>query len=140
MPDTKINTERSQALETAMMQIEKQFGKVDWIFGNTSGIIPYKKSVDKDINTDVDYHWDWKYMPALSDNYCNFSYWDPPYDKLYKKEGQEIWRCSRKLAILHIYIYPISWFKNAKRIGMIAVTMGPLKKIRCLQIFEKEVS
>jgi hypothetical protein len=59
---------------------------------------------------------------------------------MYKNEGKEIWRTVKRLAILHIFIFPISWLKDAKRIGMIAITFGPLKQIRCLQVFEKEMT
>ena len=56
-----------------------------------------------------------------------------------KHEAIEIWRVCEKLAILHTHVYPRSWFKGAKRIGMLAVTFGPLKVIRILQVFKKEL-
>ena len=111
-------------------RICKKFGTPDMVFGKTDGIpdgIPF---------CDLKNGYDWKKLP-FPDNHFKFGYWDPPYDKLYKKEGMEIWRCCKKLAILHTYIFPRAWLKDAKRIGMIAITMGPLKQIRCLQVFEK---
>lgn len=80
--------------------------------------------------------YEWKNLP-FEDNTFAFGYWDPPYDKLYKQEGQEIWRVCRKIAILHTHIWPRSWLENAMRCGMYAITMGPMKQIRCLQVFEK---
>ena len=80
--------------------------------------------------------YEWTSLP-FEDNTFVFGYWDPPYDKLYKQEGQEIWRVCRKIAILHTHIWPRSWLDNALRCGMYAVTMGPMKQIRCLQVFEK---
>jgi len=80
--------------------------------------------------------YEWTSLP-FEDNTFVFGYWDPPYDKLYKQEGQEIWRVCRKIAILHTHIWPRSWLDNALRCGMYAITMGPMKQIRCLQVFEK---
>ena len=80
--------------------------------------------------------YEWTSLP-FEDNKFEFGYWDPPYDKLYKQEGQEIWRVCRKVAILHTHIWPRSWLENALRCGMYAITMGPMKQIRCLQVFEK---
>ena len=56
---------------------------------------------------------------------------------LFKPECLEIWRCCKKLAILHTHVYPTSWMKDAKRIAMVAITMGSLKQVRILQIFQK---
>lgn len=111
-------------------RIEKQFGKIDVAFGKTDGIPDTVMAIDKNNG------YDWLKLP-FKDNQFTFGYWDPPYDKLYKKEGMEIWRCCRKLAILHTHIFPRAWLKNAKRVAMVAVTMGPMKQIRCLQVFEK---
>jgi hypothetical protein len=71
------------------------------------------------------------------DSHFAFGYWDPPYDHLYKNEGIEIWRTVRRIAILHTHIWPRSWLVGAIRRGMYAITMGPMKQIRCLQVFEK---
>jgi hypothetical protein len=114
-----------------LKRIEEHFGKIDIVFGKQDNIPEEYLAID--INTG----YDWKQLP-FKDNEFNFGYWDPPYDKLYKKEGQEIWRVVKKIAILHTFVYPISWFFNAKRIGMVACTYGPLKQIRILQIFEKK--
>lgn len=111
-------------------RIVKQFGKPDVSFGKTDNIPDGEFYIDK-VNG-----YDWIKLP-FENNHFIFGYWDPPYDKMYKKEGQEIWRICRKLAILHTYIFPRAWLENAKRIGMVAITMGPLKQIRCLQVFEK---
>ena len=112
------------------MRICKTLGNPDVAFGKTDNIPEGIFSVDKNNG------YDWIKLP-FKDNQFEFGYWDPPYDKMYKKEGQEIWRCCRRLAILHTYIFPRAWLKNAQREAMIAITMGPLKQIRCLQIFEK---
>jgi len=114
------------------IRICKTLGKPDVAFGKTDNIPEGVFSVDKNNG------YDWIKLP-FKDNQFEFGYWDPPYDKMYKKEGQEIWRCCKKLAILHTYIFPHAWLKNAKRIAMIAITFGPLKQIRCLQVFEKDI-
>ncbi len=112
-------------------RITKSFGLPDVAFGKTDGIPEGIKAVDKNNG------YEWNDLP-FKDNEFSFGYWDPPYDKMYKKETQEIWRCCKKLAILHTHIYPTSWLEDAKRVGMVAVTMGPLKQIRCLQVFQKQ--
>lgn len=114
-------------------QITEMFGPVDAAFGKTDGIPDGIAAID--LNTG----YDWKKLP-FPDNHFDFGYWDPPYDKLYRKEGMEIWRTVKRLAILHTYIWPRGWLKDAKRVAMIAVTMGPMKQIRCLQVFAKNVS
>ncbi len=90
----------------------------------------------KIIGVDLTTGFDWNKLP-FENNQFIFGYWDPPYDHLYKNEGIEIWRTCRRLAILHTHIWPRAWLKKAKRQAMIAITMGPMKQIRCLQIFEK---
>lgn len=112
-------------------RIRAVFGEIDLAFGATDGI------PDDILKIDLNTGFNWINLP-FKDNEFGFGYWDPPYDKLYKPEGKEIWRVCNKLAILHTYIYPTSWFKDAIRVGMVAVTYGPLKQIRCLQIFEKK--
>lgn len=116
-------------------RISEAFKKPDVAFGKTDNIPNDVCYVDKSNG------YNWIKLP-MQDNYYDFGYWDPPYPPavkgLMKKEAQEIWRTCKKLAILHTYVYPRAWFKNAKRIGMIAVTMGPLKQIRILQVFEKD--
>lgn len=114
-------------------RISRNFGMPDVAFGKTDGIPEQIFSVDKNNG----YQWD---TLPFKDNQFNFGYWDPPYDKLYKKECLEIWRVCRRLAILHTHIYPRAWMINAEREGMVAITMGPLKQIRCLQIFKKPLS
>jgi hypothetical protein len=101
----------------------------DVAFGKTDGIPDGVLAVDHNNG------YEWKSLP-FEDKQFGFGYWDPPYDKLYRPEALEIWRTCRKLAVLHTHIYPTSWFAGAKRTGGIAITMGPLKTIRCLQIFE----
>ena len=102
----------------------------DVAFGKTDGIPDGILAVDRNTG------FEWLSLPFEEDEF-EFGYWDPPYDKLYKQEGQEIWRTCKKLAVLHTHVYPTSWFKNAIRCGMFAVTYGPLKRIRCLQVFKK---
>lgn len=111
-------------------RILAQFGAIDAAFGKTDGI------PDGILAVDLNTGYDWKALP-FGDNQFAFGYWDPPYDKLYKREGQEIWRCCRRLAILHTHIWPRAWLKGANREAMVAVTMGPMKAMRCVQIFNK---
>lgn len=111
-------------------RIGESLGVPDVAFGKTDGI------PDGVLAIDADGGHEWKDLPFGDDQFA-FGYWDPPYDKLYKPECLEIWRTCRKLAILHTHIYPTSWMYKAKRIASIAVTMGPLKQVRCLQVFEK---
>jgi len=117
-------------------RIVRQFGKPDVSFGKTDNIPDKEPYIDKTNG------YDWAKLP-FKDNHFEFCYWDPPYPPavkgLMKKEGQEIWRVCKKLAILHTFIYPRAWLKDAERVGMVAVTFGPLKQIRCLQIFKKNL-
>lgn len=112
-------------------RLAANFGKPDVAFGKTDGIPDGVEFFDRNNGHE------WKAMPDLHDNQFAFGYWDPPYDKLYKPEAIEIWRVCQKLAILHTHVYPTSWLRKAQRTGMVAVTMGPLKRIRILQVFEK---
>lgn len=119
------------------------FGTPDAAFGATDGIPEGPAIVDKKTGHD------WNKL-AFEDNRFEFGYWDPPYfvlDKagkatlkpcLYKREGQEIWRTCRRLAVLHPYVWPTSWLKDAEREAMVPITMGPLKAVRLLQVFKRK--
>ncbi len=107
------------------------FARPDVAFGKADNIPSDVFSVDKTNG------YEWKALPFANDQF-EFGYWDPPYDHLYKKEGQEIWRTCKRLAVLHTYMWPRAWLKDASRDALIAVTMGPLKQIRCLQVFTKD--
>ena len=111
-------------------RIVENLGLPDVAFGKTDNIPDEVFYVDKSNG------YEWKSLP-FEDNKFKFGYWDPPYDHLYKKEGIEIWRCCQKIAILHTYIWPRAWLKDSKRESMVAITMGPMKQIRCLQVFSK---
>lgn len=111
-------------------RLKDLFGSPDVAFGKTDNIPDDVFFIDKTNG------YDWLKLP-FEDNKFNFGFWDPPYDRMYKQEGMEIWRTCRSLAILHTYIFPKSWLKDAVRIGMIGITMEPLKQIRCLQVFKK---
>jgi hypothetical protein len=113
-------------------RLSGSMGMPDVAFGKTDGI-PYGV-----LAIDHNTGYEWVKLPFL-DNHFDFGYWDPTYDHLYKKEGQEIWRVCKRLAILHTHIWPRAWLKGAKREAMIAVTMGPMKQIRCLQVFYKDL-
>lgn len=115
-------------------RIVKNLGSVDVAFGKTDGIPDGVLAID--LNTG----YDWKNLSMFKDNHFKRGYWDPPYDRMYKHEGMEIWRTRQELAILHTFIWPHAWLKDAERIAMIAVTMGPLKQIRCLQVFRKVIA
>ncbi len=106
------------------------FGSPDVAFGKTDGIPEGVLAIDRNNG------YEWASLP-FPENHFAFGYWDPPYDKLYRPECQEIWRTCNRLGILHTHVYPTSWMADARRVGMVAVTMGPLKTIRCLQVFEK---
>lgn len=112
-------------------RISRQLGIPDVAFGKTDGIPENVTYID------IENGYDWRKLP-FADDHFNFGYWDPPYDKLYKQEGQEIWRTCKRLAILHTYIWPRAWLVGGSREAMIAITMGPMKQIRCLQVFRKE--
>lgn len=112
-------------------RISRSFGTPDVAFGKTDGIPEGITAIDHNNG------FEWAHLP-FKDNQFEFGYWDPPYDKLYKAEGKEIWRTCKRLAILHTYIWPRKWLEGATREGMIAITMGPMKQIRCLQVFKKE--
>ena len=111
-------------------RIQQKIGGVDVAFGKTDGIPDGVLAIDKTNG------YEWAALPFGDDEFL-FGYWDPSYDHLYKKEGQEIWRTCQRLAILHTYIWPRAWLKDSIREAMIAVTMGPMKQIRCLQVFRK---
>ena len=113
-------------------RIAKQLGVPDVAFGKTDGIPEGVTAIDQNTG------YEWANLP-FPDNHFEFGYWDPPYDHLYKKEGKEIWRVCKRLAILHTHIWPRAWLVGAVREGMIAVTMGPMKQIRCLQVFRKGI-
>ena len=111
-------------------RIKNNLGCPDVAFGKTDGIPPSVLAIDRRTG------YEWASLPFENDHFA-FGYWDPPYDILYKPEGREIWRTCRRLAILHTHVYPTSWFTRAKREAMVAITFGPLKQIRILQVFAK---
>ena len=117
-------------------RIVKQFGSPDVAFGKQDQIPEGIITIDNDGKVNPTITADWKSLP-FPDNHFKFGYWDPPYDHLYKKEGQEIWRVCKKLAILHTHMWPRAWLQGGERVAIVAVTMGPMKAIRCLQILEK---
>lgn len=129
-------------------RIEAQFGRPDAAFGVTDGI-PIAELFPVML-IDRRFGLEWATLPLVDNEYA-FGYWDPPYHnekvrgpgnraKLFKREAQEIWRVCQRLAILHTHVYPRSWFAGATREAMVAVTMGPLKQVRMLQIFRKEAT
>lgn len=113
-------------------RISRHLGIPDAAFGKTDGI------PDNVMYVDLENDYDWQHLP-FGDNHFEFGYWDPPYDKLYKREGQEIWRTCKRLAILHTHIWPRAWLIGGSRDAMIAITMGPMKQIRRLQVFTKSL-
>ena len=113
-------------------RIEKKLGKPDSAFGKTDGIPDGITAIDHNTG------YEWRNLP-FEDNHFEFGYWDPPYDKLYRPEGMEIWRTVKRIAILHTHIWPRAWLKDSIREAMIAITFGPMKVIRCLQVFRKDL-
>jgi hypothetical protein len=115
-------------------------------FGLTDGVPAGVTTVDINPSNNPTYVADWKCLP-FEDQQFEFGFIDPPYyrlDKtgkatlkpcLFKKECVEAWRCCRRLAILHNFVYPRSWFEGARREAMVCVTMGPLKATRMLNVF-----
>src|SRR3990167_4256458 len=83
-------------------RLSKRFGRPDLAFGKTDGIPEGTLAIDRNTG------YEWVSLP-FKDNEFAFGYWDPPYDKLYKHEGIEIWRTVRRLAILHTHIWPRAW-------------------------------
>lgn len=125
-------------------KVEQHFGRPDAAFGVTDGI-PLADLFPVML-IDRRFGFEWATLPLVDNEYA-FGYWDPPYHnerrgpgnraKLFRPEAQEIWRVCQRLAILHTHVYPRAWFKAAAREAMVAVTMGPLKQVRLLQIFRK---
>lgn len=111
-------------------KIETMWGRPDVAFGKTDGIPPDVQAIDHNTG------YEWATLP-FPDNNFQLGYWDPPYDRLYKKEGKEIWRVCQRLAILHTHLWPRAWLKDAEREALIAITMGPMKQMRYLQVFHK---
>jgi hypothetical protein len=113
------------------------FGKQDHVCGFT---------VDSNIDVSPSVVSDWGALP-FGDNSFKFGYWDPPYlghigqdgDVHYKRLDnclQEMCRVlQERIVILSPLVYPCP--KGWKRDGVIAITMGPNKVIRCLQSFIK---
>jgi hypothetical protein len=106
----------------------------DVCFGKTDGIPEGIPTVDINPDSKPTYLCNWQKMP-FEDNQFNFGFWDPPYNKIYKKSYKEIWRCCKTLAVLHQIIVPMP--VNSTRTHMIAITTGPMQRIRCLQVFKK---
>lgn len=134
-------------------RVTATFGKPDAVFGATDNV-----PLDGIAVIDRSTGHEWKSL-GFPPNQFAFGYWDPPYTerespveegerwvggrpKMFKREGMEIWRVCRRLAILHTHVWPRAWLEKASpepvvREAMVAVTMGPLKQIRCLQVFRK---
>jgi len=115
-------------------QLETRFGKFDAFFGKTDGIPINAFSVDINPSTKPSLVCDWKNLP-FPDNHFGFVFWDPPYDKLYRQELKEIARVSRRIALLHEFVQPL--LPGFKREAVLGITMGPNRRIRCLQIWRK---
>jgi hypothetical protein len=121
-----------------MGRISKAFGIPDAAFGARDTVEGTWQTIDIDLRNKPTICADWEALP-FAENTFTFGYWDPPYDHLYKTEGKEIWRVCRKMAVLHTHVYPTSWFHHANRVAHIGVSMGPLKQMRAVQVFEKTV-
>lgn len=129
-------------------RIRHWLGHPDVIFGKTDNV-EGAVTVDSNYLSEPTVLADWNKLP-FPDKQFEFGYWDPPYfqlDKdgretlkpsLYKKEGQEIWRTVNRLIILHTHVWPTAWLEGAQRVSMVAVTMGPMKRARLLNMFVRE--
>jgi len=115
-------------------QLEAKFGRFDAFFGKTDGIRPDAFSVDIDPTTNPTVVTDWKELP-FPDSHFSFVFWDPPYDRLYRKELKEIARVSLRIALLHEYVQPL--IDGWEREVVLGITMGPNRRIRCLQIWRR---
>lgn len=125
------------ACKAVIKRLTKEISRPDAFFGKTDGVLEDGAvSIDLSTTGRPTLNADWKHLP-FSTNQFRFGFWDPPYDGLYKKDGQEIWRVCQSLAILHTYCWPKAWLVRATRTHMIYVSMGPMKQFRCLQIFAK---
>lgn len=132
---------------TLFDRLAEKFGRPDVAFGKQDQIPEDVDTVDSDPTVDPTHLCDWADMP-FPDGRFEFGYWDPPYlATLDKDDGvhykrldpcyREIARvCSKRLAILHPLLYPKP--KGFHRIAVLAITYGPNKVIRCLQVFERD--
>ena len=133
---------------TLFDRIAEHYGKPDIVFGKQDQIPDGIPTVDIDPKVNPSYLLDWAKMDCFKDGQFKFGYWDPPYlAKIDDKEGvhynrlepcyREIARvCSWRLAILHPLLYPKP--DHYHRIAVIAITYGPNKVIRCLQVFQRD--
>lgn len=116
-------------------QLEAKFGNFDAFFGKTDGIPGNRFSVDLNPKSSPTIVANWSNLPFRDDAF-EFVFWDPPYDKLYRKELREIARVSNRLALLHEYVQPL--LQGWEREVVLGITMGPNRRIRCLQIWQKQ--
>jgi len=116
-------------------QLERKFGKFDAFFGKTDGVREDAFSVDINPEVKPTVVADWSSLPFCDKQFA-FVFWDPPYNKLYRRELKEIARVSRRIALLHEFVQPL--IKGWKREVVLGVTMGPNRRIRCLQIWAYE--
>lgn len=116
-------------------QLEAKFGSFDVFFGKTDGIPEGRYSIDSNSEVNPTLVADWRNLP-FEDGHFHFGFWDPPYDKLYRVELKEIARVCKRLALLHEFVQPLidGWV----RVAVIAITMGPNRRLRCLQVWQKE--
>jgi hypothetical protein len=116
-------------------RVAQTFGRPEVAFGARDGIPADLLAVDlAPPRTPRALRADWLHLPFLNECF-GLGYWDPPYDKMYRREAAEIWRTCRQLAILHERVFPSKWFPGGFRQAQIAVTMGPFRRVRTLQVF-----
>jgi len=115
-------------------QLEAKFGSFDVFFGKTDGVFGLSIDHNRDVKPTILTHW--KSLP-FRDNSFSFGFWDPPYDHLYRVELKEICRVCQRLALLHEYVQPI--VKGWKREAVLGITMGPNRRIRCLQVWRNGI-
>ncbi len=117
---------------------KRMFGAADLVVGRSDGWFLGSITVDIRPEAAPTVVADWSHMP-FRDGAFEQAFWDPFYDGRYDPGLREILRVTRfRLLLLHTLIYPQAegWFKEA----MIAITLGPNKRIRCLQVWRRDGS
>ena len=123
---------------------------IDVVFGMQDQIPkrPNLTTIDKDPAVGATITADWNDLGRFEDHHFSYGYWDPPYfatrdegrmihyNRLQKCYAEIARVLKSRLAILHPLIYPN--LDGWHRVAVIAVTFGPNKVIRALQVYERD--